>query len=120
MAFRLRVIGLAACVFTACGSPPAPSGAETISGVERFGWDQPATDAGELTSFRYALYVDDARSEAADVSCAAGQAGGQFACTSALPAMSTGSHTLQIASFVIDGGVVRESTRSTAVRVVKR
>ena len=110
-----------AFVLTACGgSPPAPANAETITGTERFGWDQPAADAGELATFRYAMYVDDVRSEAADVSCAPGASSGRFACTSNLPSMSGGAHTLQVAAFVLDAGVVRESMRSVAVRVMKR
>jgi hypothetical protein len=121
MTVRKRLIAFASLVLTACGgSPPAPSGLETITGSERFGWDQPAADAGELASFRYALYVDDTRSEAADVSCVAGSSSGRFACTAGLPAMSAGAHTLQIAAFVLDAGAVRESTRSASVRVVKR
>lgn len=105
----------------ACGgSPSAPSETETITGGERFGWEQPAADAGELSAFRYALYLDDARSEASGVSCAPGQTSGRFACTSSLPAMSSGAHTLQVAAFVIDAGLVRESGRSASVRVVKR
>jgi hypothetical protein len=91
-----------------------------ISGSERFGWDQPAADAGELATFRYAMYVDEVRSEAADVSCDASPSAGRFACTSRLPSMSIGAHTLQVAAFVIDAGAVRESARSAGVRVVKR
>jgi hypothetical protein len=34
--------------------------------------------------------------------------------------MPAGAHTLQIAAFVIDGGIIRESARSAAVRVMKR
>ena len=121
MLLRRRLVALAALVLSACGgSPPAPVNTETITGVERFGWDQPAADAGELASFRYALYVDDARSEAADVSCAPGASSGRFACTARLPALTAGEHTLQVAAFVTDGGTTRESTRSAAVRVVKR
>ncbi|HYT65107.1 MAG TPA: hypothetical protein VEL51_01725 [Vicinamibacterales bacterium] len=121
MTLRKRLIAFASFVFAACGGSPAtPSGTETITGIERFGWDQPAADAGELASFRYALYVDDARSEAADVSCALGQPSGQFICTSRLPTMSSGVHTLQVAAFAIDGGAIRESARSSAVRVLKR
>src|SRR5215204_3514238 len=102
MTLRSTLIA-AAFLLAACGgSPPAPVSTDTITGAERFGWDQPAADAGELASFRYALYVDDARSEAVDVSCASVQVSGRFACTSQLPAMPTGSHTLQVASFVID------------------
>jgi hypothetical protein len=108
-------------IVAACGKPPSsPSETETITGSERFGWDQPAADAGELATFRYAIYVDDARSEASDVSCAASASNGRFACTSQLPAMATGTHTLQVASFVVDAGAVRESARSTSVRVTRR
>jgi hypothetical protein len=108
-------------IVAACGKPPSsPSETETITGSERFGWDQPAADAGELATFRYAIYVDDARSEASDVSCAASASNGRFACTSQLPAMATGTHTLQVASFVVDAGAVRKSARSTSVRVTRR
>jgi hypothetical protein len=122
MMTRTRAIIVATIAATACGggSPTTPSEGETITGSERFGWDQPAADAGELATFRYALYVDNARSEAADVSCATGPSSGRFVCTSLLPAMGAGAHTLQVAAFVIDGGVVRESPRSASVRVVKR
>jgi hypothetical protein len=115
----LRIAAVAA-LLAACGAPSAPGGAETITGSERFGWDQPASDAGELASFRYAIYVDDSRTEVADVSCAAPAASGRFACTARLPEMSAGNHTLRVASFVNDGGGVRESPQSTPLRVVKR
>ena len=102
------------------GSPSAPSDGDIITGAERFGWDQPAADAGEIATFRYALYLDDARSEAAGVSCAPAASSGRFACTSSLPAMPAGAHTLQVAAFVLDAGAVLESGRSAAIRVVKR
>ena len=120
----MKVRSALVCVIAAiaaCAKPPSsPTDTETITGSERFGWDQPAADAGELATFRYAIYVDDARSEAVDVSCAASASNGRFACTSQLPAMATGSHTLQVASFVVDAGAVRESARSASVRVTRR
>lgn len=121
MSSRTRSVVCLSLLAAACGaSPPAPTNADTITGAERFGWDQPATDATELASFRYAIYVDDARSEAADVSCATAASSGRFACSSRLPEMSTGTHTLQVASFIVDAGSLRESSRSAGVRVVKR
>jgi hypothetical protein len=102
------------------GAPPGSGNADTITGTERFGWDQPASDAGELASFRYALYVDNSRTEATDVSCGSTPASGRFACTCALPLMASGSHTLQVAAFVIDASTTRESARSDAVRVIKQ
>jgi len=120
--YACLAVALAVCVAAACGgkSPTSPAEGDMITGSERFGWDQPAADTGELATFRYAMYVDDARSEAADVTCDPASANGRFPCTSRLPSMPNGMHTLQVAAFVLDAGVVRESARSAAVRVVKR
>ena len=110
-------------VLSACGgstSPPGSNDIETITGTERFGWEQPAIDAGELASFRYAVYVDNSRSEAADVSCGSTPTSGRFACTCQLPQIASGSHTLQVAAFVIDESTLRESARSATVRIVKQ
>jgi hypothetical protein len=115
-------IAISSVLVGACGrpAPPAPGDGDVITGGERFGWDQPAVNGAELAAFRYAMYVDDVRSEAADVSCAAGQVNGVFACTSRIPAMAAGTHTLQIAAFVSDGVSVLESSRSAPLRVTRR
>jgi hypothetical protein len=118
---RKPLLVFVAFALIACGgSHPAPSGSDTVTGDERFAWDQPAADAGELATFHYALYMDDVRGEAVDVSCAPGQTSGRFTCTARLPAMAPGTHTLQVAAYVIDGTATRESGRSAPVRVVKR
>ena len=115
-------IAISSVLIGGCGrpSPPAPGDGDVITGGERFGWDQPAASGAELAAFRYAMYVDDVRSEAADVSCAAAQANGVFACTSRMPAMAAGAHTLQVAAFVSDGVSILESSRSAPLRVTKR
>lgn len=108
---------------TACDrrSPPpvpvvdAPPAAETITGAERIGWDQPAADAVELAAIGYAIYVDGVRADLPDATCASAAAAG-FSCTARLPAMSLGPHTLELASFVNDGAVL-ESARSAPLRV---
>jgi aldose sugar dehydrogenase len=102
------------------GTPPAPTvpgpgGGESITGRERIGWDQQASDAVELATFRYAIYVDGARSELTETSCSATAAAG-FACTGRLPALSAGAHTLELAAYVGDGAVL-ESARSSPLRV---
>ena len=108
----------------ACGggspSPPVvtpPSTPITVTGTERIGWDQPATDAVELATFNYAIYVDGTRGVATSVSCGsiAATAIG-FPCTAALPPLTPGAHSLQVASFVDEGGIL-ESTRSAALQV---
>lgn len=120
---QVAVVVIAATML-ACGgtsTPPGSSGeAQVISGNERFGWDQPAGDRSELASFRYAVYVDGTRMEAVDVSCGNTASSSGFPCTCRLPPMQPGSHTLQVAAFVSDGGTVKESSRSTPVRVTVR
>ena len=100
--------------------PPTPSpgtgAGETITGRERLGWDQPASGAAELATFRYAVYVDGTRFELTEVTCGATAGPGGFACSGRLPAMSVGSHTLELASFFDSGGIV-EGSRSAPLRV---
>ncbi|OFW07356.1 MAG: hypothetical protein A3H96_05100 [Acidobacteria bacterium RIFCSPLOWO2_02_FULL_67_36] len=119
---RLWCTLLIALGTTACEkkTPPTPSPGgtegETITGRERIGWDQQAAGASELATFRYAIYVDNARSEVADATCATTAGAVGFACSGRLPAMVQGSHTLELAAFVLDGDVF-ESPRSTPLRV---
>jgi glucose/arabinose dehydrogenase len=124
--FRLQAEGvclLAILLAAACGnsrpptpSPPGTGNGETITGRERIGWDQPASSTAELATFRYAIYVDGARSEVAEATCAptAGAAG--FPCSGRLPTMAPGSHTIELASFYESGGII-ESQKSVALRV---
>src|SRR5688572_3948327 len=65
-------------------SPPGTGVGETITGRERIGWDQAAANASELATFRYAIYVDGARSELADVTCAQTATAVGFACSARL------------------------------------
>jgi hypothetical protein len=102
------------------GTPPPPSSnpsdtGERISGNERLGWNQAAADAGQLAKTRYAAYVDGNHVELADVSCSELR-GGVSACSSRMPAMAAGTHTIVIVSFVVDGDRVIES-RASPIRV---
>ena len=94
----------------------SPAASETINGSERIGWDQPASEAVELATMGYAVYVDGKRLELTGVTCASVSAGAGFPCTARLPAMSAGSHTLELASFVNDGALL-ESARSAPLHV---
>ena len=124
MYVRRLWIAISVITLFACGStpaPPAPPGvdpgaSQTITGTERIGWDQQAGDAVELATIRYAIYVDGARSEVEGASCATTAGSTGFSCTARLPTLTAGAHTLQLASFVNDGGVL-ESARSPSLRV---
>lgn len=117
-------LGLVVCCLAmiACNKTPAPpvmdvpGTAETISGTERIGWDQPAADAIELAAIGYAIYVDGSRAELAGAACATVATAAGFSCSVRLPSLLPGSHTLQLAAFVNDGGLL-ESARSASLRV---
>ena len=92
-----------------------------VAGTERFAWTQTAADNRELATFRYAVYVDGLRVELMNVSCtpASSKASTEFECSASLPAMSPGTHSLELAIFTVDGGVVRESPRSAPLMILK-
>ena len=96
------------------GAPP--QGEVRVSPGDRLGWTQQAADAVEVASFQFALYVDGSRTTLAGASCTA--SGTAFECSAVLPTLSAGTHTLELASFVIDGAVTIESGRSAALRVI--
>jgi len=110
----------------ACGSSPQPAPSpgpgtgtgESITGRERIGWDQAASDARELATFRYVIYVDGSRSDIADASCGASAGSSGFACSGRLPAMSNGAHTLELATYRAEDPDNSESPRSSSLRVV--
>lgn len=70
----------------------------------------------ELATFRYAIYVDGTRFELGEVTCGSTAGPGGFACSGRLPAMSVGTHTLELASFFDAGGII-ESPKSSPLRV---
>ena len=119
-----------ALVFVACMSvaacdkrapevpdPGDPAGDVRVSPGDRLGWTQQAADAAEIASFQFALYVDGNRTTLIGVSCISAASGTAFDCSAALPTLSTGTHTLELASFVVDGSATIESARSGALRV---
>jgi glucose/arabinose dehydrogenase len=116
---------LLALLTVACGRtpPPTPSTGggtgptETITGRERLGWEQPASGTAELATFRYAIYVDGTRSEIADARCGATAGPGGFECSGRLPAMTPGTHTLELATFFDSIGTI-EGAKSPPLRVI--
>lgn len=123
---RLASLLLAIVVVAGCDggsqppqqNPPPPptgpgSGGESITGRERLGWDQQAPSAAELSSYRYAIYVDGNRSELSGVTCGTDPGAAGYPCSGNLPPMSNGSHTLELAAFNAAG----ESARSAPLRV---
>jgi glucose/arabinose dehydrogenase len=89
-----------------------------VNGTERLGWDQRAADTVELGTFQYVIYVDDVRVDATNVSCATSASETGFACSAALPPMTSGEHVLSVAAFVVDDSGSRlESEPSASLRV---
>jgi len=98
----------------------APGQPEIVTGSERIGWTQSASDRNELDTFRYAIYLNDVRSELAGVTCLPPpiRASNDFACSAPLPALGSGSNKIELAAFII-GAQVLESGRSTPLFVSK-
>jgi glucose/arabinose dehydrogenase len=119
-------MALVAVIAIACGetdSPPqpdpgSPSGDVQVRPGARLGWLQEAADAAQAASFQYALYVDGIRSTLTSAACTPTSTVTRFDCTAAFPALTAGRHTLELAAFVIDGGVTLESARSSPLQVV--
>jgi glucose/arabinose dehydrogenase len=129
-AYYLRVFRLAIClviVLIAAGcqkdnpAPPSPGPGggvgETITGRERLGWDQPAPSTAELASYRYAVYVDNVRGEMSEITCGSSAGASGYQCSGRLPAMSTGAHRIELATFVMSGDNPLESAKSPALQV---
>jgi glucose/arabinose dehydrogenase len=123
---RRFLLALLACfTLASCGNqdpPPTPSqgqpsDAVQISGGERLGWSQQAANPAELGTFQYAIYVDGVRSDLAGVTCGNTEGAAGFDCSAPLPRLSVGSHTIELASFVVDGSTTLESVRSSPLRV---
>jgi glucose/arabinose dehydrogenase len=97
-------------------SQEAPAG--TITGRERLGWDQQAPDAAELGEYTFALYVDGTPFLLSSATCGALAGDGPTAaCSSPLPVLRPGAHTLELGTRIVRGGVVLESARSAPLVV---
>jgi len=124
---RLIPCALLAIVTIACSKDApetpgtTPGQTETVTGSERLGWTQSAADSAEVSTFRYATYIDGVRAELSGASCGppSSPTSAEFDCTASLPAMSGGLHTLEIAAYIMDGSTVLESPRSAPLQLNK-
>jgi glucose/arabinose dehydrogenase len=91
-------------------SPPV-----VIHGSERIGWSQRAADTAQLQSLQYVVYLDGVRSQLNQASCETTPGPEGYACTAPLPAMSSGTHTIELGTQF--KGYGSESPRSTRLLV---
>jgi glucose/arabinose dehydrogenase len=123
MAARVLALVLVVCLNSGCGSPSAPPPnpeppAIDVTPSNRLGWDQQAADTDTLAMFGYAAYVDGTgRFVLTGVSCGPVPGPSGFGCSSQLPPMSVGVHTIELATFVVAGGSMTEGARSSPIRV---
>ena len=113
------LVCLAAAGASNCGGGGGSndSGGSAVSGSTRIGWDQRASDAAELASLHFVMYVDGTRNELGDAVCTTPASNAGFPCTSSLPPMSAGQHRLEIASYVFIDGALVESAKSSPLMV---
>ena len=97
-------------------SPPPANAGETITGRERIGWVQAAGES-ELAGYGYALYVDGTRRVLDSPTCTAAASAGTWNCAAPLPPITPGTHSLELATFVVHGSDTLESPKSAPIRV---
>lgn len=77
----------------------------------KLGWDQPATDLAEAQSFAYKYYLDGATTGGATlptVTCTGTSS--PFLCTSPIPVVPQGRHTLKLTASSADAESAQSST----------
>lgn len=117
MIVRLLVATVVLVVFSSV--PVAAQVPTPIAGVEKLAWSMPATPYLP-TSLTYAVYVDGTRSPLVATCVAPVAPATAFDCIAPLPAMTPGTHDLQITAIVTDGPTTVESVKSVilSVRIV--
>jgi hypothetical protein len=98
------------------GTPPAqtpPGTAISVRGTERLAWEQSAPSYQQLLNYSFTAYVDGTRAGLTGVECGQTATSDGFRCSAALPAMSNGTHTIQITAVVAGA----ESARSASITV---
>jgi glucose/arabinose dehydrogenase len=111
-------LGTAACSGQAATTPPpangdgsSPGSPINVSGTERLGWNQTATDLNEASRLQYTIYVDDGPAPLTDATC---QGSSPFSCSARLPQLTAGAHRLEVTATA--SGL--ESPRSPSIYVV--
>jgi glucose/arabinose dehydrogenase len=98
---------------TATEPPPG-----AITGRERLYWDQQAPSPGELSQYTYVLYVDNTPVNLQTAACGVPSGTPPTAvCSSPLPPLRPGTHTLELGTRLTIGGVTLESVRSAPLVV---
>ena len=112
-------IATVAMLAVACDrdSPSNESGGSPVvlRGGERLGWDQPAASGTNPSFYTYIMYVDGWANTLTNVSCD-GSASSRFTCSSLLPSMSPGRHSLTLVAS--QGSAMSAPSRALQVTVV--
>src|SRR4051794_29863514 len=98
----LALLVVSLCVSCGGGSGASDNGSNggVVPGTTRLGWDQAAADTAELANLRFVIYIDNVRNELPGAVCSGPAGSDGFPCESALPAMTSGQHTIQLASYL--------------------
>ena len=84
-----------------------------LRGGERLGWDQPTESGTNPSFYTFIMYVDGWANTLPDVTC---EGSSRFTCSSMLPAMSPGRHSLSLVAS--QGSAMSAPSRALEVTVV--
>ena len=122
---RFRLAAVLGCITAAacaqgCGGSNGSgdsAGGGVIAGSTRVGWDQPADSPSQVSSLKFVMYIDTKRTALPDASCVASSSGATYPCSAVLPAMSIGSHAIEIAAYTSSGSTISEGPKSTPLTI---
>jgi len=107
---------IAAWMASACRpgnpAPQAPSTGSSstpvrVTGTEKVVWDQAASNAKQLASYHYIVYIDDMPVDLVATCATGASSNGTFPCTAPLPKMPPGLHRLQLVAEETEGDLQR-------------
>jgi hypothetical protein len=112
-------IATVAMLAVACDRDSPSNGSDgspvVLRGGERLGWDQPAASGTNPSLYTYIMYVDGWANTLTNVSCD-GSASSRFTCSSLLPSMSPGRHSVTLVAS--QGFAMSAPSRALEVTVV--
>jgi len=114
MLLNMRIL-LGICLMVGGIAMPLSAQSPAVSS-DRLGWTQQAS-ASELAELTYAVFVDGTRQPLTGAICAPASAAGSYDCVAPFPAMTPGTHTIELVAIRTMGTTVLESVKSAPLQV---
>jgi hypothetical protein len=110
-----------ACRYDPGSPPPVPPPILAADGEERLVWEQPLLERSTIERYRFVAYLDGARMDLADATCAGLPTASGVRCEASVPPLTSGRHVLTVAAILTDtAGAATEGPPSQVLVVTHR